>query len=224
MSNIALREEALRLRKENKSYSQIKKELNVPKSTLSYWLRGLPLSRRVINQLRGNNEMRIEKFRETMRQKQLAKLAAVFRNEKRNILPLTRKELLIAGLALYWGEGSKADIYKVALTNTDPQILKFFLFWLATMHGVQKNQVRVALHLYNDMDIKTEIHYWSKTLGIPVTRFIKPYIKKASSYRINHKGAFGHGTCAIMYNNVELKRKILMQIKLLTAQNDSAGT
>jgi hypothetical protein len=217
MSNFTLREKALRLRKEEKSYSQIKKELNVPKSTLSYWLRGHPLSRRVINQLRGNNEARIEKFRETMRKKQQVILSDVYTRERSSILPLTKKELLVAGLALYWGEGSKADIYKIALTNTDPQVLRFFLHWLASIHGVKKSQVKIALHLYNDMDIQKEIAYWSKSLNIPTARFIKPYVKRASSSRINHKGAFGHGTCAIMYNNVELKRKILMQIKLLTA-------
>ena len=66
------------------------------------------------------------------------------------------------------------------------------------------------------MTVKKEIFFWSKTLGIPTRQFIKPYIKLTNSARINHKGSFGHGTCTIMYNNVELKRKILMQIKLLS--------
>jgi len=216
MSNIILREKALRLRKENKSYSQIKKELGVPKSTLSYWLKDYPLSREVINRLRATNEVRIEKFRQTMQRKRQNRLNKIYNDEKINILPLSKKDILVAGLALYWGEGSKADWYKIALTNTNPQVLKFFLFWLKRIYKINRSDVKVALHLYNDMNIRNKILFWSKTLQIPVNRFIKPYIKSTSSQRINHKGAFGHGTCTIMINNVELKQKIMMQLKLLT--------
>ena len=48
-----LREQAINLRiKENLSYTQIRKRLGVPKSTLSYWLRGFPLSEERILELR----------------------------------------------------------------------------------------------------------------------------------------------------------------------------
>ena len=50
------RAEALILRKQELSYSEIKKRLNVSKSTLSLWLRNYPLSKEKINELRGNNE------------------------------------------------------------------------------------------------------------------------------------------------------------------------
>lgn len=219
MSNNSARERALALRKQRKSYSQIKSELGVPKSTLSYWLRDYPLSRDEINNLRGKSEARIEKFKNTMRQKRQVRLDTIYEMEKKQILPLSNKDMLIAGLALYWGEGSKADWYKVALANTDPQVLKFFIFWLTKIMLVKKNLLRVYLHLYKDMDINNELNFWSKTLIIPLSQFTKPYIKMAKSTRINHKGGFGHGTCTIMYNNVELKQKIMMQLKLLMENN-----
>ncbi|MDD2758079.1 MAG: helix-turn-helix domain containing protein [Patescibacteria group bacterium] len=217
MSNIAIREKALALRKQRKSYSQIKSELGVPKSTLSYWLRDYPLSREEINKLGGKNEARIEKFKNTMRGKRQVRLDVIYAKEKNHILPLSNKDALILGLALYWGEGSKADWYKIALANTDPQVLKFFIYWLTKILHVKKSALRVYLHLYADMNIKNELNYWSKTLKIPASKFVKPYIKMAKSTRINHKGGFGHGTCTIMYNNVELKQKIMMQLKLLTS-------
>ena len=66
------------------------------------------------------------------------------------------------------------------------------------------------------MDIRKEIDFWSKTLIIPVNQFSKPYIKKTSSSRINHKGGFGHGTCNATVGNARLSEKVLMSIKVIT--------
>lgn len=207
---------ALTLRKQGKSYSQIKNELTIPKSTLSYWLRDYPLSQKRINELRDNNEARIEKFKKTMLVKREKKLNTIYQSEKRRIKSLSKRELLMAGLALYWGEGSKADWSKVAITNTDPMVLKFFIYWLKKIYKIDAKVLKVSLQLYNDMDIAGEINFWSMTLKIPKPQFIKPYIKTTNSDRINHKGAHGHGTCTIVFYSVTLKEKIMMQLKLLT--------
>jgi len=51
--NSQLREQVINLRiKEELSYAEIRKRLGVPKSTLSYWLRGFPLSEERIKELR----------------------------------------------------------------------------------------------------------------------------------------------------------------------------
>lgn len=66
------RARALRLRRQGKSYSQIKKEIGVSKSTLSCWLRTYPLNKKQIEKLmklRATSEVRIERYRETMRKK-----------------------------------------------------------------------------------------------------------------------------------------------------------
>ena len=68
MSNTLVREriKAIKLRKEGRSYSQIKKELRVSKSSLSLWLRQYPLSEKRLRELRDFNEQRIERFRNTI--------------------------------------------------------------------------------------------------------------------------------------------------------------
>ena len=67
MARLVEREKALALRKQEMSYSQIKEILSVSKSTLSGWLKDFPLSKKRINALRGKNEKRIERYRETRR-------------------------------------------------------------------------------------------------------------------------------------------------------------
>lgn len=219
MSNLALRERALALRKQNKSYSQIKIELGVAKSTLSTWLNKYPLPKWAISKLRDRNEIRIEKYRQTMAKKREAKLNEIYQQEKRNICKISTREIMFAGLALYWGEGTKTGHSKIAITNTDPAVLKYFILWLKLIYKINKKYLRVSLHLYNDMEIEKETKHWSQILNISTKQFNKPYIKTTNLSRINHKGSFGHGTCIIIYYSVELKQKIMMQIKLLSEIN-----
>jgi transposase len=70
--NSKLREKVVSLRvNENLSYSEIQKRFTIPKSTLSYWLKDIPLSEERVDILRLSGrkkaEAKIEKFRETMR-------------------------------------------------------------------------------------------------------------------------------------------------------------
>lgn len=216
MARFKDREKALALRKKEMSYSQIKKILGVSKSTLSLWLRDHPLSKERIRELRDCNERRIERFRETMRQKRQRRLDKTYKVQKKLLLPLNNREFFIAGLLLYWGEGGKTQKDVLTISNSDPAIIKFFIRWLNRNLRVPKNKMRAYLHLYNDMDINKEIDFWSKRIKIPLSQFSKPYIKKTSSKRINHKGGFGHGTCNLRINSVPLAEKVFMTIKVIS--------
>lgn len=216
MARLREREKAINLRKEGMSYSQIRKLLKVSKSTLSLWLRDYPLSKERIRELRDWNEERIEKCRETKRKKKEKRLNDFYQQEKRIIFPLNKRELYLAGLFLYCGEGKKSQPAILSVSNTDPSIIKFFIVWLTKSLGVSKRKLRVNLQLYNDMNIKREVIFWSKTLKIPPSQFNHPYIKKTSSARINHKGGFGHGTCNISIGNARLSEKVLMAIKAIS--------
>ncbi|MDD4531104.1 MAG: helix-turn-helix domain containing protein [Candidatus Pacebacteria bacterium] len=210
------RETALELRKKGMSYSQIKNTLNLSKSTLSNWLRDYPLSKERIRELRDCNEQRIERYRETMRRKKEARLSIFYNEEKAKILPINKSELYLAGLFLYWGEGSKNQNTKqLLISNTDPAVIKFFIYWLEKSFSVLRNKMCVQLHLYSDMDINREIDFWSKTLGIGKSQFIRPYIKESLSTRINHKGAFGHGTCNLRAGSARDAERVLMGLKAI---------
>jgi transposase-like protein len=213
MTKVEAHEHALILRSEGKSYSQIRSGLNVSKSTLSRWLRQYPLSKKRISELRDNNQKRIEKYRNTMQRKRNKRLHDVYLLEQKMILPLSKKELYIAGLFLYWGEGNKASRNIVSIANTDPSVLLFALHWLIKGCNVNKQDIKVSLHLYKDMDIHHFISYWSTLLEISPSSFSKPYIKNSDKQNIKHTG-FGNGTCSLNVYNTRLKEKIMMGIKL----------
>lgn len=203
---------ALSLRSMGKSYSQIKNELGVSKSSLSLWLRHLPLPKERIRELRDQNEQRIEKFRNTMRQKREGRLKQVFSGEVHRLLPLTTRELWVAGLFLYWGEGGKTAPAVVSLSNSNPEMVKFFISWLVRAAEIPKDKIIIRLQIYSDMSFEYESIFWSEALDIPLSQFRKPYIKQTTLRGITFKG-FGHGTCNVIVYNRDLWEKITMGIK-----------
>jgi transcriptional regulator with XRE-family HTH domain len=206
------KQRVIELRKLGKSYSQIKAELHVSKSTLSRWLHDYPLSKEKIRLLSDINEKRIEKFRETMKKKRQIRMTSVQKQMEKKWHSLSKKDLEIAGLFLYWGEGNKGIFSSVSLSNTDPDILLFFKLWLTKIYNVSEDKIKIYLHLYQDMNIRREINYWTNTLSISSKQFAKPYIKGSNMSNITHKG-FGHGTCNMTVNNIRLKEEIMASLE-----------
>jgi len=210
------REQAIALRKKQISYSEIKNLLNVSKSTLSLWLRNYPLSRERINELRGNSEKRIERYRETRRKTKETRLNKYYSEQKKCVFPLNKRDIFIAGLFLYWGEGSKAKATDLSVSNTHPSVINFFIEWLEVVFKIPRNELKFRMHFYKNMDIKKETAFWAKILNVSIKQFAKPYIKKTSSLRINEKGSFGHGTCNAGIYNARLHEQVLMAIKVVS--------
>lgn len=215
MSYIEKRELAIALRKKEMSYSQIKKELNVSKSTLSVWLRDYPLSPQKIKELRDCNERRIEKFRTTMRQKRERREDIIYRSQSKILCSFSSKELFLGGLMLYWGEGTKTQKDALIMTNSNPSIINFFILWATKTLSVSPQKIKICLHLYSDMNPKEEINWWSRAISIPVTQFNQPYIKNNFKKRINYKGGFGHGTCHAKISDARVAERVLMSIKFI---------
>lgn len=215
MTRLQDKEKALALRKQEMSYSQIKSILGINKSTLSGWLKDYPLTAKRIKELSKNDRI-IERCRETKRKKKEKRLNEFYFEEKSKIFPLTERDFFIAGLFLYWGEGSKTISKEVALSNTDPSMINFFIDWTKKYLKIPKEKLHISLHLYNDMNIKKEVEFWSNKLKIPTNQFGKPYIKKTSSESINYKRGFGHGTCNVKIYDARFSEKILMGIKTIS--------
>jgi hypothetical protein len=215
MANLELRNMAIEMRKEGMSYSQIKQEIRVSKSTLSTWLKDMPLSNERINELRGWSERRVERCRNTKRLKHEARLDTVYNSSANLIGNLSGREIYIAGLFLYWAEGTKASPGRVEIANTDPKMLQFFIHWFE-LQNIDRSNIRVKLHLYTDMNIEEETSFWEETLKLSKTQFQKPYIKETfQNKRKNYKGRFGHGTCVLSLTDVTLYEKVMMGIKYL---------
>jgi len=150
-----------------------------------------------------------------MKKKRKKRLANYYKEIKHKLLPFSKKNLFIAGLFLYWGEGNKASSHTISINNNDPGVLKFTKYWYSKALDINEKNMKIYLHLYKDMNIIKEIDYWSKQLHIPKSQFIRPYIKESKKSDIDQKG-FGHGTCGLVVHNTVIKEKILMGIESIS--------
>ena len=175
----------------------------------------MPLSRERVNELRGNSERRIERYRATRAKTRDERLEECYKKVAVRIDTLTARELYISGLILYWAEGTKAAKGSIYMTNTDPAVLKFFIRWMLSL-GVELHRLKGYLHLYADMDITMETEFWARELGMSTTVFRKPYVKESfHDKRKNYKGRFGHGTCNVYLNDARLYEEIMAGIEYI---------
>lgn len=124
MARFVDHEKAIILRKQGKSYSQIKKILKVSKSTLSYWLRDYPLSDQRLRELRDWNEQRIEKYRATRLRQKKERIEKIYKEEKK--ICLSRNEIYLLLVCFYIGaRGQRLLLLKFLYLILIRQLLNF---------------------------------------------------------------------------------------------------
>jgi len=216
--NSQLREQAIKLRiEENLSYTEIRKRLGTPKSTLSYWLREFSLTEEQIKELQRQgwkkSEASRERFRNTMRHRQELKSEKIYREYRKRLEKLSEDALFTAGLMLYLAEGDKQQYERIGFANTDPKIIRFFIQWMDKFLDISKGEIKIQLHLYEDMDIQKEKKFWQQVLGLSKKQFYKPSIRKLQKASFSYRESYRHGTCKIYFYNVEKKRELTMAIR-----------
>ena len=215
MTKLLEKREGIKFRRQGKSYSEIKKIINVSKSSLSLWLRNIELTKDQIKGLHEKKLQAVERYKQSMKIKREKRLEEYYDNQFKKWIPLSRREEFLAGLFLYWGEGNKASRSSINITNTDHSVIKFGYFWMNKCLGIPRNKIYVLLHLYKDMDIESATNFWSKEIGIERKQFRNPYIKNSLRSGVDQKG-FGHGTCGLWAYKTEIKENILMAIKAVS--------
>jgi hypothetical protein len=119
---------------------------------------------------------------------------------------LSERELLVAGVALYAGEGSKRD-GSVIFANSDPRMVMFFCSWLRHFFQIDESRLRVRLDLHQGLDLDDAIAFWSELTGIAQSQFSKPY-RAVPDSSIRHTKHV-HGCVAIRYSCSVTHRSIM---------------
>ena len=182
MSKSVQKFEAIRLRKTGKSIKNIAKTLNVSVGSVSSWCRDVKLSPSQKRKLKKDARnpyyagrgiyIRNLKKRTKLKIKKLGKLGT------KKIGKLTKRELFLAGAALYWAEGFKKDT-QAGLASLDPVMIKFYIKWLRDCFGYQNDNLifRVTANVSHEYRIKEIEKYWSKLLDVPLSQFRKPFFQ-----------------------------------------------
>jgi hypothetical protein len=197
---------ARRLRQKGKSYSEILKLVKISKSTLSLWLRDIPLSEKQKRKLEGRTKSRYSGSK-ARQQARINLTKEIIENSKRESNNLLKDKLFLSGLMLYWAEGTKRGEEMVNFSNSDPNMIKLMMRWFREICKVEKERFRIQMHIHSLLNQKDIKDYWSNLTGIPLKQFHKLMVKKTSlSHR---KNILYYGTCCIRVCDKNLFRKIM---------------
>lgn len=219
VNNKILFNKAEELRKIGKSYSEIKKRLGVSKSTLSCWFSDKEWSKSVKIQL--SNKYKNKNTNRLIRINRLRKLETIKRHNYyrqqagKEYQKLKANPLFIAGLSIYWGEGEKIEKGRVAVINTDTEMLQVIVNFYRRILNVPEEKLRAAIFIYKDTSEKKALKYWSEKVGISKKRFIKTQVLPSRSTLTKNKVL--KGMCNVYFCSTETNIKINEWIRLLAS-------
>jgi transcriptional regulator with XRE-family HTH domain len=159
---------ARELRARSWTLQEIATELCVAKSTVSLWVRDVDFTPKP--RQRSLRDYRTSKL--ALRKK--AEIDQLRAEGRQRIAQLSEREFLIAGVALYAGEGAKRD-GTLRFANSDPRMVFFFVTWLRHFFDVDESRLRLRQYLHAGLDIDAANAFWSELTGIPSTQFHTPY-------------------------------------------------
>lgn len=189
---------------------EISEVLNIAKSTVSLWSKGVEISNK--------GELRLEKLAEKFRfrakvakeRKKIKYLSIISRNctvlRVKNIF--SKDELKIFLALLFWGEGSKKD-RRLIFMNSDPEMIKAYLYLLRNSFKINKDKLRVVLHLHGYHNKKKQVDYWSKIAKID-KKYFTIYNKPNSGKRRRDDY---QGCVSVRYGDVRILDEIHLIVR-----------
>jgi transcriptional regulator with XRE-family HTH domain len=208
---LELQFKAKALRKKGMSIKAIEKKLCVSRSSVSLWVRDVKLTKEQFRKLylnkrtgaiRGSYVAAMNKIR--AREELVEKLK---KEGEKEIGRLSKRDRFIAGVAMYFAEGSKRG-GSVQFSNTDPRSVEFMVKWIKEFLGPPQKKFRGALYIHDNLDSDKAKKFWSRTTGIPLDQFTKTYIVKNNPRRLR-KVKHPYGVFRITVSNVNLHRKVM---------------
>ncbi len=210
------------LRKSGKTYSEIQKYLNtkIPKSTISYWCRELPLPFGYERKIAGYNKYNLDKARKialaVIKENRNKYLESISDRNKHLINELDNLNTAKIALAmLYLGEGSKTNRASLMFGNSDPLVIGLFLRLLRNCYKINESKFRCTLQCRADQNIEELEKFWSNITKIPMSQFYKARIDPRTinrpSRKLNYKGV-----CRIDYFSADLSIELKCIIKTIS--------
>ena len=205
--------QARALRSEGLTLADIAGRLGVSKSSVSLWVRDVPFTaspRRTGPQQRPNR----------LRDRRLAEIAELDAAGIDRIGTLSADAFLVAGVALYAGEGSKRDGV-VQFTNSDPRMMGFFCAWLRAQFDVDESKLRLGLYLHQGLDLEAAQTFWSGITAIPIVQFLKAY-RAVPDAGIRHTKHV-HGCASVRYYSANTHRAVMGMVRALLSPGSVPG-
>ncbi|KAA6218046.1 hypothetical protein [Streptomyces filamentosus] len=206
-----LRARARELRLQGMTYDQIQVELGCSKSSISLWVRDLPKPERKRTPQEAS-EIGRRGWELTLRRREEERQAAK-RTAAREVGSLSKRELFLLGVGLYWAEGTKdkphARRERVTFVNSDPGMVRIFAAWLDLLE-VPAERRTYHLMIHETADVTAAEHYWADLLDVPPARFGKTTLKRHNPKTVRKNTGPEYRGCLVMrvLGSADLYRRI----------------
>lgn len=175
---------ARQLRRGGQSIKSIAKELEVSQGSVSLWCRDIILTDEQLRLLERNarDPNYGKRLQNSLKQRGIRteKTERLKREGIHEVGTLTKRELLLVGIALYWAEGYKKDS-QVGLGSSDPKMMKLYTKWLKDCFGYSTDDLlfRVTVNQSHEYRIDKIVQYWADIFRINTSNFQKSFYQKA---------------------------------------------
>ena len=207
---LAEQEQARQLRAMGWTLADIAEKLGVAKSSVSLWVRDVafePSPRRTGARLRPN----------ALQRRKAAEIERLLAEGRERIGRLSEREFLVAGAALYAGEGAKRE-GAVIFANSDTRMVAFFCAWLRRFFEIDESRMRVQTYLHEGLDLDAAEAHWAAVTMVPRDQFRKPYraVPDPSIRRAKHE----FGCVYVRYSCTRTHRAIMGLCTALLSSED----
>jgi transcriptional regulator with XRE-family HTH domain len=220
MAKTKEKEEAIALRKRGMSIGEIARKLLVSKSTASGWCRDISLSSEAISKIaKKGKEKSIEglmRYSESVRQQRIKNTQVSMKKGATELGHLSDRDVYCIGLGIYWGEGYKTGNQEFGFTNSDPQMISFYIRWLQTVFLVKTEDLilRVSINQLHRNRIEEVEAFWVRHTEVPLCQFTKPSFVKTTSKKMYKDHSTHMGTLRIkVRRGTVMRREVLGAIK-----------
>lgn len=177
------KQKAVDLRRKGYSYRDILKEVPVAKSSLSLWLKDLPLtkSEKTLLKKRTDSNISIGRIRagSALHQNKLERDRLLFEEAQITFEKYKLDTLFHTGIALYWAEGAKRNELFL-FTNSDVDMVRTMLRWLEKFTDYSRSDLGYRLYLHHPFVHDDWEQWWQKSLGVNEAQFKKTIVKPTS--------------------------------------------
>ncbi|HDY72666.1 MAG TPA: hypothetical protein ENH90_00675 [bacterium] len=188
---------ARELRKKGRSIKEIARQLKVSKSSASIWCRDIELTSGQIARL--EEKIRIGSYKGRLKgariqlERRLAETNRLYKEGASLLGSLSKRDLLLTGAGLYWGEGTKKRDVRIA--NSDPEMIRFIINWFNYIWKIPKEQFKfqILINKVHKFRVAQVEKYWLDVAGVSSNQFTKTILIKAKNKKVykNFETHFG---------------------------------
>jgi hypothetical protein len=194
------REQARQLRREQGlALNEISRRLGVAKSSVSHWVRDIELTPEQHDELLRRNPAYNSQRSGTWVQAERQRVRRLNFQQAGRVRARCDDAGFVAGCMLYWAEGAK-NRNQVRLTNSDPEMVRFFVRFLRRYFGVHDSEIRITCNLFADhAERQQEIEqFWLDTAGVSSASLCKSTVNTYSKYsQKKRRNKLPYGTCKV---------------------------